>query len=77
MGNRALQPEASVVTPAPRPDCPMPARHDHAHDMERRLRRSGAEGDAISDGGKRMFPESGEFVQKNLDGIVATLKSDR
>lgn len=33
----------------------------------------GAEGDAISDGGKSFIPMSGEWVQHNLDGIVATL----
>lgn len=76
MGSRSQVPEASVVTPVAKADLP------NAFPPTITLTTwnvgfaaLGAEGDAISDGGKHMFPESGDYVQKNLDGIVATIKT--
>ena len=74
MVNRAMTPEASVVAPAPKADLPdaLPASIT-VTTWNLGFASLGAEGDAVSDGGTHLFPESGELVQKNIDGIVATL----
>lgn len=76
MGNRAQTPEASVVTPAPLAGLPatLPATITLTT-WNLGFGALGVEGEAVSDGGKRLFPESGEVVQRNIDGIVATLKT--
>lgn len=74
MGSRMQAPVASVVTPAPKADLPNAfAPTITVTTWNVGFAALGKEGDAISDGGKHMFPESGDYVQKNLDGIVATL----
>lgn len=76
MGSRSQVPVASVTTP--------PASADLPNALPSTITLTtwnvgfgglGKEGDAISDGGKRFIPESGEYVQKNVDGIVATIKT--
>lgn len=76
VGSRSQVPVASVVTPAPKAGLPdaLPATVTLTT-WNVGFAALGAEGDAISDGGTHMFPESIEYVQKNLDGIVATIKT--
>jgi endonuclease/exonuclease/phosphatase family metal-dependent hydrolase len=76
MANRAVTPTASMLVPDAKsglPDAFPPTITLATWNVG--FAALGAEGDAISDGGTHLFPESGEFVQKNLDGIVATLKT--
>jgi endonuclease/exonuclease/phosphatase family metal-dependent hydrolase len=75
MGNRSQKPEASVTTPVAKADLPdaLPGTITITT-WNVGFGSLGVEGDAISDGGTHMFPESGDLVQKNIDGIVATLK---
>lgn len=74
MANRSLKPEASLVVPPPRAGLPDAlAATITVTSWNLGFGALGAEGDAISDGGKSLFPASGEIVQKNIDGIVATL----
>jgi len=71
-----MTPTASVVTPATKPGLPdsLPPTITLTT-WNLGFAALGDEGDAISDGGTHLFPESGEYVQKNIDGIVATLKT--
>ncbi len=74
IGSRSQTPEASLVVPPARADLPsaLPATITLTT-WNLGFAGLGAEGDAISDGGKSFIPMSGEWVQHNLDGIVATL----
>ena len=76
MGNRSLKPEASVITPAPKAGLSdaLPATITLTT-WNLGFGALGIEGDAVSDGGTHLFPESGELVERNIDGIVATLKT--
>jgi endonuclease/exonuclease/phosphatase family metal-dependent hydrolase len=76
MVNRTMKPEASVTTPAPKARLPdaLPATIT-VTTWNLGFGALGVEGDAVSDGGTHLFPASGDLVQKNIDGIVATLKS--
>lgn len=74
IGSRGQVPEASLVVPAPKTDLAdaLPATITLTT-WNLGFAGLGAEGDAISDGGKSFIPVSGEWVGRNLDGIVATL----
>ncbi len=76
IGSRSQVPVASMTTPVVKANLPnaLPATITLTT-WNLGFAGLGAEGDAISDGGTHFIPESGEFVQKNLDGIVATLKT--
>lgn len=76
VGNRNQVPEASVTVPPAIAELPatLPATITLTT-WNLGFAGLGAEGDAIDDGGKHFIPESGDFVQKNIDGIVATLTS--
>lgn len=75
VANRALVPVASVATPPAKAELPdaLPATIT-VTTWNLGFAALGAEGDAISDGGTHFLPESIAFVQKNVDGIVATLQ---
>jgi endonuclease/exonuclease/phosphatase family metal-dependent hydrolase len=74
VGNRSQTPVASLEVPAPKTDLPnaLPAEITLTT-WNIGFAALGVEGDAVSDGGKSLFPQSGELVQHNLDGIVALL----
>ncbi len=74
VANRSLAPEASLVIPAPKPGLPssLPATITLTT-WNIGFAALGVESDAVSDGGKSLFPQSGALVQRNLDGIVKTL----
>ena len=74
VANRGLVPAASLTTPAAKAGLPdaLPATIT-VTSWNLGFGALGVEGDAVSDGGTHLFPESGELVQRNIDGIVATL----
>lgn len=74
IGSRSQAPEASVTVPVAKAGLPatLPATITLTT-WNIGFAGLGAEGDAISDGGKSFIPMSGEWVGRNLDGIVDTL----
>ena len=74
VANRQLAPEASVMTPAARSQLPSSlAQTITLTTWNLGYAGLGEESDFVADGGHSLFPPSGAVVQKNLDGIVATL----